>query len=390
MKASVVIGANYGDEGKGLITDYLADRGPAAVIRFNGGAQAGHTVVTPTGERHVFKHFGSGTFAKAPTFLAKKFIVNPILFRQEWEELYTKASRWGLYADPKCPVTTPFDIMLNQAVEFERGGTRHGSCGVGINETMQRHQTAFSLTADELDNQHALKNKLQWMRHKYVPQRVEDLGLKTKLEFLDDDRIIDRFLSDCRFFEQHSKLWTWENFQSQLHADTHLIFEGAQGLLLDMDHGNHPHVTHSKTGIVWATELAKEVGIKAVDVFYVSRTYVTRHGNGPLSYELENPPKGALCTTNVHNEHQGPLRYAALDAVELLRRVWADTHSSRSTTATPHIVFTCADQTDGHLETPAGPVPVETFALNHIKVLGGKHALVSYGPTRNDIKEIHL
>ena len=87
MKISVVIGANYGDEGKGLATDYLASQGTKSlVVRFNGGAQAGHTVVTPDGCRHVFHHFGSGVFAEADTFLSKFFIVNPILFRTEFEE----------------------------------------------------------------------------------------------------------------------------------------------------------------------------------------------------------------------------------------------------------------------------------------------------------------
>src|SRR4051812_30640034 len=88
MRVSAVIGANYGDEGKGLVTDYLAEEGEGAVVvRFNGGAQAGHTVVTPEGKRHVFHHFGSGTFRKARTHLSRFFISNPALFRPEFEAL---------------------------------------------------------------------------------------------------------------------------------------------------------------------------------------------------------------------------------------------------------------------------------------------------------------
>ena len=82
--AHVVIGANYGDEGKGLMTDYLADKYQAeVVVRFNGGAQAGHTVVTPAGQRHVFSHFGSATLSGSRTFLSKHFVANPILFLKE-------------------------------------------------------------------------------------------------------------------------------------------------------------------------------------------------------------------------------------------------------------------------------------------------------------------
>jgi adenylosuccinate synthase len=82
MKGFAVIGAFFGDEGKGLMTDYLANKlgKNTLVIRYNGGAQAGHTVATTCGRRHVFKHFGSGCFLEAPSYLSEFFICNPILF----------------------------------------------------------------------------------------------------------------------------------------------------------------------------------------------------------------------------------------------------------------------------------------------------------------------
>ena len=93
MQGSVVIGANYGDEGKGLMTDFLCRQHSAdLVVRFNGGAQAGHTVVTPEGERHVFHHIGSGYFAGVPTYLSKFFVSNPVLFKQEYQELRIPSS----------------------------------------------------------------------------------------------------------------------------------------------------------------------------------------------------------------------------------------------------------------------------------------------------------
>src|SRR3954469_646850 len=102
--ARVVIGANFGDEGKGLLTDYYAalagEEGypvRAYVIRFNGGAQAGHTVVTPgEGKRHIFSHFGSGALAGATTFLSRFFVVNPIFFRNECKAL----NLGGVSVDP--------------------------------------------------------------------------------------------------------------------------------------------------------------------------------------------------------------------------------------------------------------------------------------------------
>ena len=87
-KVKVVIGANFGDEGKGLMTDYFASKEDnAIVVLHNGGAQRGHTVITPEGYRHVFRHFGSGAYVGAATYITKEFIVNPILFRQEYEKL---------------------------------------------------------------------------------------------------------------------------------------------------------------------------------------------------------------------------------------------------------------------------------------------------------------
>ncbi len=144
--ARVVIGAQFGDEGKGRVTDHYAAEvgGDGIVIRFNGGAQAGHTVVTPDGLRHVFSHVGSGAFAGAATFLSRFFVSNPILFLKEMAILAAKGVELRIYVDPHGPVTTPYDMMINQIVERERGGNRHGSCGVGFGETIERSLTRSS------------------------------------------------------------------------------------------------------------------------------------------------------------------------------------------------------------------------------------------------------
>ncbi|GAF82360.1 unnamed protein product, partial [marine sediment metagenome] len=133
----IVIGATFGDEGKGLITHHLASRHgrDSIVVRFNGGAQAGHTVVTKNSKRHVFRHVGSGTFAGAATFLSQFFISNPILFLEELKELKNLKLKPKVYIDPESPITTPYDMMINQMAEEFRGNQRHGSCGVGFAET---------------------------------------------------------------------------------------------------------------------------------------------------------------------------------------------------------------------------------------------------------------
>lgn len=135
-RARVVIGANFGDEGKGAVTDHLcATEGAGVVIRFNGGAQAAHTVVTPDGRRHVFSHFGSGALADVPTFLSQFFICNPIAFLRERKSLVALRANVDIYAHPDCIVSTFADMWINQELEKSRGSYRHGSCGYGINET---------------------------------------------------------------------------------------------------------------------------------------------------------------------------------------------------------------------------------------------------------------
>ena len=174
-QVDVVIGLNYGDEGKGAAVDWLChgavsgdrncgdyyEAGSAAVVRFNGGAQAGHTVVTPDGRRHVFSQFGSGTFAGCPTILSRFMMVNPIMFWKERKELLGKVDKLPpVYVDPRAYVTTPYDVFINQELERSRGNDRHGSCGMGIGETEVRSDSGFALWAVDLWNYDHLEHHI--------------------------------------------------------------------------------------------------------------------------------------------------------------------------------------------------------------------------------------
>jgi adenylosuccinate synthase len=173
MIARVVIGANFGDEGKGLVTDWLCSQGAGVVVRFNGGANAGHTVVTPDGERHVFSHFGSGTLCEVPTFLSQFFVCNPIQFFEERQKLITLGFHPQVFAHPDCLVTTFADMMINQAKEDKRGGKRHGSCGVGFHETQVRSQVEhLKITMSDLWNGgRRLEEQLEEICKKYAKFR---------------------------------------------------------------------------------------------------------------------------------------------------------------------------------------------------------------------------
>lgn len=248
--AFAVIGAGYGDEGKGLMTDRLAsEKGDVTVVRSNGGAQAGHTVTTPDGRRHVFSHFSSGSFVGAATHLSEFFVSNPMFFLSEREVLAKAGCDVIVTADPSGPVTTPYDIMINQAVEERRGGARHGSCGMGFGETLERNLVdEFSLSvADLRRGGTAIVSKLERIRRYWIPFRLAKLGfdaVPTDMDrLLSDYGIVDRYLQDCEAFCDDTDL------KDDAALSGSVVFEGAQGLLLDQDYGAFPYVTRSNTGL---------------------------------------------------------------------------------------------------------------------------------------------
>ena len=321
----MVIGANFGDEGKGLVTDYLCERGAGIVVRFNGGAQAGHTVVTPDGERHVFRHFGSGTFCGIPTFLSQFFVCNPILFFEERKELIALGFHPEVYAHPDCLVTTFMDMLINQALENRRGSKRHGSCGIGFHETINRSSVPeLKITMSDLWNGgKRLKSQLSEICGKYAKFRTGNS--------LDEPRAVSAFIECCADFAQCVQPLGIAQCKDP-------VFEGAQGLLLDQNNKEYfPHVTHSNTGMKNVEVLCSQAGIVEKEIYYVSRTYMTRHGAGPLPGERSSMRFDD--ETNKPTQFQGALRFAPLDT-DLLR-----TRCRRDAGSNPFkIVLTHCDQ----------------------------------------------
>lgn len=343
-KVKVVIGANFGDEGKGLMTDYFCSEFPESEkvlnVRFNGGAQAGHTVVTPEGKRHVFHHFGSGSFLpNVATWLGPEFIVNPILFRREYEQFYQLTGRHPrIYCHPKCILTMPQDMMINQFIEKRRGDERHGSCGVGIYETLMRTR--------ELQKDISMQNIADHMRNGYHflldfdyygYGRVEKMtGLKLEkdeIALMNNQNIAARFDQDVRFMTNHMIMMD----ESILELFRYAVFEGAQGLMLDQNNLEYfPHLTPSNTGIENVLPYL-ENGMDT-SICYVTRPYLTRHGAGMLKNECSREEVNAkIDQTNHTNEWQGGFRYGKLNWKELVERVTEDAFK-----AYPHAEATIA------------------------------------------------
>lgn len=392
--ANVVIGANYGDEGKGLMTDYFASQGGnSMVVRFNGGCQAGHTVTTPNGKRHVFSHFGSGTFAGAATYLSRHFAVNPVLYLKERAKLLALAGLPRLYVDERAPVTTFFDMLLNQLVEDFRGATRHGSCGMGFGETIGRHEgNAFALVAKDLLDAKSLREKLIRIRDVHLPARCTELGLPgygAHRELCTTDVLVDAFIETASEFLADVVLV--RSAASALANVENVVFEGAQGLLLDQTRGAFPYVTRSNTGICNALEVAREAGLATLNVTYVTRAYLTRHGAGPLANELPGRPfDDVVDMTNQPNPYQGTLRFAYLDHDALALAVRADLADAAGTgiAVSARLAVTCLDQVggisrfweDGILQTTDSDDQVQALNDNVLQV-----GYCSYGPSRETL-----
>lgn len=390
--ADVVIGANFGDEGKGLVTDFLAARsgGDTLVVRMNGGAQAGHTVATPDGQRHVFSHFGSGSFAGASTLLSRFFVCNPLLFVKEQGVLAGKSVRPEVYADARAAVTTPYDMMINQIAEETRGNGRHGSCGVGFGETIERHGHAeYALSCADLQDKAALTNKLRSIRDLWVPARLAALGIASLSEQwqarISGDGAMQKFLDDTEFFLQETKIVSGDFLAK---TGKHIVFEGAQGLLLDQERGWFPHVTRSHTGVRNALALAAEGAIDGLKVFYATRAYTTRHGAGPLPHEQAGLPYPRIVDqTNVPNPYQGTLRFAWLDADLLAKTILQDLADNTSGIRLEYgLAVSCLDQIEGEAVfvdkgnlQKAAP---EAFLAALKSRTGAGFLLGSTGPTR--------
>ncbi|MCW3782480.1 adenylosuccinate synthetase [Defluviimonas salinarum] len=400
--AHAIIGAGWGDEGKGLATDALAARlagegREVTVVRSNGGAQAGHGVALADGRRHVFHHVGSGSFAGAASHLSRFFVAHPMMLGREIDALDALGARpTRITIDPRAIVTTPWDMAINQAVEMARGGARHGSCGLGFGEAIERHENGFALTAGDI-RRPGLRSRLERIRDEWLPARLARLGLDAGASPLRDvllgrTDLVAPFLADCACFAAAVDLLD----DAALGRHGAVIFEGAQGLRLDMEFGEFPHVTRSHTGIRNMLAIAAEAGIGEIRPLYMTRAYATRHGAGPLPHELPEamaagrlPWAEVVDLTNAPNAWQGTLRFAPLDVTGLGAIIARDIALAQGSgiRVIPAVGLTCIDQIRGcariveagrEIEVTADALTTAVEAATGLPV-----RLLSKGPTRN-------
>lgn len=335
MKASIVLGTQFGDEGKGSTVAYLSEKysekyhDSGIVVRFSGGQQCGHTVVKKN-IRHIFSNFGSGTLENLPSYFTEHCTIYPKTIFNEFNVLREKGFNPLLYVNPLTKITTPYDVAYNRITELKNN---HGSCGLGIGATMKRNETTgYKLFAIDTISSNIFNQKLKNIKNYYESIiDIDDLDLFNKIS--DEENIIFGDLLGQNFtIKPYDFLTKFRN----------LIFEGSQGILLDMDHGIFPNVTYSNTTSKNAIEICNKLGINDINIYYVTRCYQTRHGHGWMS---NNQPieliKNSL-ETNVYNEFQKEFKIGEIDYDLLKYSLSVDNIYSND--CKKNLVVTCLDQ----------------------------------------------
>jgi len=374
MSIRIVIGKNFGDEGKGLAADYFAlqaqrEDHSCLVIRHNGGAQAGHTVDLPQ-KRFVFHQLSSGSFRGADTLWADTFLPDLYKLPEETEEFAALSERVPkIYADRACRCVCIDDVLLNMALEESRGTERHGSCGMGINEAVERSKYDICrLTLGEVCslNAEGLYHAMARIRREYLPFRMNQLGLRMERigeygELLTNENVL--YNAAETMSRAAESVILADGKPAKRYDD--VIFEGAQGLLLDEEYEAYaPHLTSSRTGLHNPMHfMQKYLPEKRAEAVYVSRSYVTRHGAGPLPYEgqFDARTRGIFDATNVFNEWQGGLRFAVHgDADEFTAPVRADVSNAEFPWDVA-LMMTHLNETNRNVCTCRGEVPVKQW-----------------------------
>jgi len=366
-KAYAVIGAGFGDEGKGLMTDYFCRKGGSVInIRSNGGAQAGHTVCTAGGKRHIFSHIGSGSFAGADTYLSGYFILNPMLFSKELKILGTDVGR--IFIDRRCIITLPCDMLLNQFAETMRGSNRHGSCGVGIFETIVRSRDLrYRLEFCDIlkADRNAVRSAMQRIHAEYCIQRADELGITGAARSELTDMLANANLTENYIDDLYAMAAVCSAADAQIieEYDT-AVFESAQGLMLDQNRTDYfPHLTPSNTGMQNIRTILDRLEPRDTEVCYVTRSFFTRHGAGRFDTESKDMADAyGLCDkTNAPNAFQGVFRYGWFDLPAFTGSLALDKKyvaaGERISVAVTHL-----DMTGGMLLCPAGTLRPEELA----------------------------
>lgn len=353
MDSYILCGMQFGDEGKGTFVDYLAhEKNINCIVRYNGGSQASHTVITPEGVCHKFSQLGSGMFMqKCHIYITENMVVN---LDNLLVELDVFSKQIGIpfcdllervHIHEKCYVVTPYHKLINKLRELSKGKNRRGSVGTGVSEVRYLlnepkelpYDLPLGLQVKDVFNPYTESSIIHSLERLYdytldfyktnleeisknMPSDMKE-ALEKEIEFLLGDKaylkIADGYVRKFRkysmfmAFRNNCLYNTYELSYKQKYKNA--IFEGAQGLLIDQDYGIKPNTTHLDTTNCFALEISGYTD--NVSKIGIAKAFCSRHGMGVF------PTESKYINTKITDENQdssywnGSIRFGWFDAV---------------------------------------------------------------------------
>jgi adenylosuccinate synthase len=284
VPATVIVGAQWGDEGKGKIVDLLAQESDL-VCRYQGGPNAGHTIVV-SGETYKIRQIPTGIIAAKRSAIGAGCVVDPGVLVAELDELEARGheTRDLLFVSGNAHLIMPWHVALDGARERKLGRLQIGTTRRGIGPAYADKATRIGIRVQDLLDPKILRQKIElaaaekniWLQRVYElePFDVEEI-VETHLRLAER---LGSYVADTSLLVDRA-----------LRAGERVLFEGAQGTLLDLDHGTYPFVT-SSSPIAAGAAVSFGIGPNRIDeVLGVSKAYVTRVGEGPFPSEIEGP-----------------------------------------------------------------------------------------------------
>ena len=285
MKNTVIVGAQFGDEGKAKITDLLAKKADF-IIRYQGGCNAGHTVVVDD-KKYKFHLVPSGILYENKTcFIGAGVVIYPEAFKDEINELMNQGVKKekferNLKISPLVNITMPYHIDLDGINESNLGKNKIGTTKKGIGPTYSDKYARVGLRVEDLFNEEALNKKLDLI----LPIKNKILDKVYGIKTYSKEEILAKLKEYREIFAPYV-CFEWQELLRDAKKNKTILFEGAQGVLLDIDYGTYPFVTSSNP-IAGGAGVGGGMGpIVIEDAIGVFKAYITRVGEGPFITEL--------------------------------------------------------------------------------------------------------
>jgi len=291
MVATVVIGTQWGDEGKGKIVDYFA-KDAEFVVRFQGGNNAGHTIVVGD-EVYKLHIVPSGVIQGKKGVIGNGCVVDPVVLNEELKMLEKRGIPLNLFISDRAHVIMPYHKLLDGAEERLRGSGKIGTTKRGIGPCYSDKIARRGIRIGDLLDEERLRNRLQ----RILPGKKALFGVYTIDEPLDEEKLVETYLqlgSSIKPYVTDTTLLLDNAFKN----NKQVLFEGAQGTMLDVDFGTYPFTTSSH---VISGGVCTGVGVgpqRLGSIIGIVKAYTTRVGEGPLPTELTDE-------TGTHLQQQG-------------------------------------------------------------------------------------